>query len=169
MRRLLTRAWLVRHALTALLVAAFLGLGWWQVDRAAGGNTLSWGYAVEWPVFAGFVLFIWFREVRHAVRGTGGTPPAGRGSAGAAPDGVDGTDNTARPDGTAEPAPVGAAGSGLAGHAEPAPGFRRPVRAARRPVESAEPAEDGALAAYNEYLSWLNANPGARPGDYPGR
>jgi hypothetical protein len=61
-----TPRWLVRHAVAALLVGAFLALGWWQVDRAVGGNVLSYAYAVEWPVFAGFVVFVWYKEVRRA-------------------------------------------------------------------------------------------------------
>jgi hypothetical protein len=136
MRRLCTPAWLVRHVLAVALVAAFLALGWWQISRAAAGNTLSWAYAVEWPIFAGFVVFLWFREARLAVLAD---RPAG---AEATP---------------AEPAPP-----------EPAaPGIRRPVRSARSSVPAAV-GEDTELSEYNRYLSWLSANPGARPGDYPG-
>lgn len=61
-----TPAWLVRHAVAAVLVLAFLALGWWQIGRAVGGNVLSYAYAVEWPVFAGFVVFVWWKEVRRA-------------------------------------------------------------------------------------------------------
>jgi DNA-binding transcriptional regulator of glucitol operon len=52
-----------------ILVAGCLGLGWWQIGRAAGGNALSFGYAVEWPVFALFVIFMWYREVQMVLRG----------------------------------------------------------------------------------------------------
>jgi len=69
MRRLLTPAWLARHALAAVVVPGFLGLGWWQFQRAASGNALSWAYTVQWPIFAGFVVFIWWREVRQTLRG----------------------------------------------------------------------------------------------------
>ena len=131
MKRLWTPAWIARHVLAVVLVGGFLGLGWWQVSRAAGGNTLSWAYAIEWPLFAAFVVFVWLREARLAARG------------GPAPE--------------AAPEPPAA------------PGIRRPVRSARIPVPvPAEGVDDSELAAYNRYLSWLNANPGARPGDYPG-
>ncbi|HEX5594903.1 MAG TPA: hypothetical protein VFX61_02620 [Micromonosporaceae bacterium] len=136
MKRLLTPAWLVRHAVAVVLVLAFLGLGWWQVSRAASGNTLSWAYAFEWPVFAVFVVFLWLREVRQTLAEKDGTVAN-----------------------TAEPAPT-------ASESTP-PGFRRPVRSTRI-VPPPEPAEDTELAAYNRYLTWLNANPDARPGDYPG-
>jgi hypothetical protein len=42
------------------------------------------------------------------------------------------------------------------------------VRVVRRPARPAQPA-DPELDAYNDYLAWLNAHPGARPADYPGR
>jgi DNA-binding transcriptional regulator of glucitol operon len=61
------------HAVALLLVLAFLRLGWWQVTRAAAGNILSFGYALEWPAFAAFVVFVWFKEVRASLRD--GTPP----------------------------------------------------------------------------------------------
>ncbi|MEU9826569.1 hypothetical protein [Micromonospora chersina] len=139
MKRLWTPAWIARHVAMVVLVVGFLGLGWWQVTRAAGGNTLSFGYAIEWPVFAGFVVFVWWRELRHALRASREEP--------------------------ATPAPPAAAGS------EPAvaaPAVRRPVRVSRVPAVPVGGADDGELAAYNRYLSWLNANPGAKPGDYPG-
>jgi hypothetical protein len=136
MRRLCTPAWITRHVLAVALVWAFLALGWWQVSRATAGNTLSWAYAFEWPVFAGFVVFLWFREARHAVRGDRSAEVA---------------------DVPVEPGPP-----------EPvAAGIRRPVRSARSLVP-AEAGEDVELTEYNRYLSWLSANPGARPGDYPG-
>ncbi|GIJ48710.1 hypothetical protein Val02_55960 [Virgisporangium aliadipatigenens] len=77
-----TPGWLLRHALAVVLIGGFLGLGWWQVGRAAEGNILSYGYAVEWPVFAGFVAFVWYREVKRALaeraaaRGDSGVPAA---------------------------------------------------------------------------------------------
>jgi hypothetical protein len=77
MRRLLTPRWLLVHALVLVLVVGMLGLAGWQAGRAASGNTLSWGYLFQWPVFAGFVVFIWAREVRRVVRDTGADPPSG--------------------------------------------------------------------------------------------
>src|SRR5215207_9551398 len=54
MKGLWTPAWIARHVLAIVLVLAFLALGWWQFDRASGGNALSWGYTFEWPLFAAF-------------------------------------------------------------------------------------------------------------------
>jgi DNA-binding transcriptional regulator of glucitol operon len=77
-RRFLTPRWLARHAVLVILVTAFLALGWWQIGRAREGNLLSYGYAVEWPLFALFVIFVWTREVRDELRAV---PPAPRASA----------------------------------------------------------------------------------------
>lgn len=128
MRPLLTPAWLLRHGIALLLVLACGVLAWWQVTRAVDGNMLSYGYAVLWPVFGLFVLLIWWREVRLAVRGP--QAPAQR---------------------------------------VPAEGFRAPVvtRRVTRDTPADDDADDGSLAAYNEYLAWLRENPGARPADYP--
>jgi DNA-binding transcriptional regulator of glucitol operon len=72
-RPLLTGRWLARHALALVLATACGLLCWWQVTRALGGNLLSYGYALLWPVFGAFVIFIWVREMRVAVQGA---PPA---------------------------------------------------------------------------------------------
>ena len=64
MKGLWTPAWIARHVLALLVVVGCLGLGWWQFSRASGGNSLSWGYTFEWPVFAGFFAFLWWREVQ---------------------------------------------------------------------------------------------------------
>jgi DNA-binding transcriptional regulator of glucitol operon len=134
MKGLWTPAWIARHVLALVLVVAFLALGWWQFSRASGGNTLSWGYTFEWPVFAGFVVFLWFREVQQELR-------AGRAPREEQPE-------TPQAEGTVT--------------------VRRPIRVpAAAPAPAAE--EDPELAAYNDYLAWLAAHPGARPGDYPGQ
>jgi hypothetical protein len=67
-RRLFTARWVAVHFGVLLLVAAFLGLAWWQITRAAQGNALSFGYAIEWPVFAAFVVAVWIVEMRKVVR-----------------------------------------------------------------------------------------------------
>ncbi|MDG4783433.1 hypothetical protein O7614_27645 [Micromonospora sp. WMMD961] len=141
MRRLWTPAWIARHVAMVVLTVGFLGLGWWQVSRAAAGNSLSWGYAVEWPIFAGFVVYVWWREVKLARRRT-----------------AEADAPSVNTDADTDPAPE-ATGS--------RPAVRRPVRVTRVPAGGGA-VEDSDLAAYNRYLSWLNANPGAKPGDYPG-
>lgn len=124
-----------------VLVATFLSLGWWQIGRARGGNTLSFGYALEWPLFALFVIFVWYREIRSELR----DGMAGRGASAPASGPVD-TDQTGP-----VPAP---------------PGLLRTV-----PTRPADPghepeAEDPALAEYNRYLAWLAENPDRRPAGY---
>lgn len=142
MKGLWTPAWIARHVLALVLVAGFLALGWWQFSRATGGNSLSWGYTFEWPVFAGFVVFIWFREVQQERRAARAAEP--------------------------KPKPMAEQPAEQLVPRQDAPlTVRRPVRV---PVASAAPADDDPeLAAYNDYLSWLAAHPGARPSDYPGR
>jgi hypothetical protein len=129
-----------------VLVVAFLALGWWQVRRAAGGNMLSFGYAVEWPVFAAFVIFVWVREMRRALREpdpASAVPSAAERSA---------TERSAT-----EPS---APGDGGADAATP--------RAVRQPRSGPayDDSGDAELAAYNRYLAWLNANPHANRSAY---
>lgn len=139
MRGLWTPAWIARHVLALVGTAGCLALGWWQLSRATGGNGLSWGYTFEWPVFAGFVIFLWYREVQLELRKSRGEPEA---------------PETAEED---EKQPERLPGSPVT--------VGRPVRVTVRRTATED---DPELAAYNDYLAWLAANPGARPADYPG-
>jgi hypothetical protein len=49
------------HVLAVVAIAAMLGLFWWQLQRALAGNRLSWAYAVEWPLFALYAVYMWWR------------------------------------------------------------------------------------------------------------
>ena len=49
------------HVCAAVVVPGCLVLAWWQASRALSGNTLSWAYTFEWPVFAGYAVFMWWR------------------------------------------------------------------------------------------------------------
>jgi hypothetical protein len=129
------------HIAVVVLVLAFLRLGWWQVTRAADGNLLSYGYALQWPAFAVFVVFVWIKEMRLTL---GRAPGPG-----------------ADPARTEERSDEGAERRGKVGP----PGPR-----ARASEASADDGDDGddQLAQYNRYLAWLNAHPEASPRDYPG-
>lgn len=68
MRRFLTLRWIRYHLLMVVLVVAFLALGWWQWTRGEGGNARSYGYALEWPAFAIFVVVFWVRMIRDELK-----------------------------------------------------------------------------------------------------
>jgi DNA-binding transcriptional regulator of glucitol operon len=53
---------LLHVAVVAVAVPCLLA-GWWQVDRARSGNLLSYGYAIEWPVFAGVAVLFWWQLI----------------------------------------------------------------------------------------------------------
>ncbi len=59
------------HATALLVVAACLALGWWQLERALSGNTLSWVYTFEWPFFAGYAVYMWWRLLHESAEGDG--------------------------------------------------------------------------------------------------
>jgi hypothetical protein len=56
---------LVYHLLLLILAPGCLYAGWWQVHRAESGNTLSWLYAVEWPVFAVVAVIGWWQLIHE--------------------------------------------------------------------------------------------------------
>ncbi|MEV6139482.1 transcriptional regulator [Nocardia sp. NPDC051990] len=52
--------------LVIVAALACLALGWWQWKRfeSASGTGQNLGYALQWPLFAGFAVFAYFRFVR---------------------------------------------------------------------------------------------------------
>lgn len=52
--------------LAVVVIAPGCGLaGWWQATRALSGNTLSWFYSVEWPIFALLAIGGWWHLVHE--------------------------------------------------------------------------------------------------------
>ncbi|HEX5189009.1 MAG TPA: hypothetical protein VFW16_05690 [Streptosporangiaceae bacterium] len=95
-RILLTPRWLGWHLFAVVAVVGMCWLGDWQFRRAMAGNTLSWAYTFEWPIFAIFGVVFWVKTIRdelHPSAGDGGratdvTLPAGAGTAAGAGAGV---------------------------------------------------------------------------------
>ena len=128
------------HLAAAVVVPGCLALTWWQATRAAGGNTLSWAYTFEWPLFAGYAVYMWWRLLHDT-------------------DGAD--DVTGADDATA----AGAAARDI----DQSPGPPSTGARVAEP-RAGEPGSDGAegaeghdagtdeLAAYNRYLAALNAS-----------
>lgn len=52
---------LLLHLTVVVVVTAFCLLARWQVHRALSGNTLSWAYAFEWPFFALYAVYMWWK------------------------------------------------------------------------------------------------------------
>jgi hypothetical protein len=119
------------HVCALVVVPGCLALAWWQATRALSGNTLSWAYTFEWPVFAGYALFMWWKLLHEEQ-----------------------TDRRGRP------LPVHDAGAPspftAVGLAEPSHDGTDAVLDARADVEGAE--EDPELAEYNAYLAALSAS-----------
>ena len=63
-RILLTPRWMGWHLFAILAVAGMMWLGDWQLRRAMAGNTLSWAYTFEWPIFAIFGVVFWIKTIR---------------------------------------------------------------------------------------------------------
>ncbi len=62
----LSRRAMKLHVVILIVVPAFLALCLWQISRALGGNTLSWAYVFEWPLFAAYAIYMWWRFVHEA-------------------------------------------------------------------------------------------------------
>lgn len=147
MRRFLSLRWLGLHAAMVVFFAGFLGLGWWQLHRAEGGNPLSWGYTFEWPLFAGFVVVFWVKMMRDELREARELEAAG--------DGADAGGADGEPGAATEPEQLPLPAGARARHPQP--------------TDQADDEDDEELAAYNAYLAQLNAEPGKGHGWLSGR
>jgi hypothetical protein len=124
------------HVALIVFVPGCVALTWWQLARALGGNTLSWVYTFEWPFFGVYAVFMWWKLV-HDEPVTWAGRRKGEEALSDTPDSSPGG---------APPAAV--AGAGVVVGADEVHG-----------EEDAEPSEeDDELAAYNRYLSDLNAS-----------
>jgi len=136
------------HVTLLIVLPVFAWMTWWQLERALGGNTLSWAYTFEWPLFAGYAVYVWWQLVHD------GTAPRPRQPLSAG-DGEKGGPETHDQPGWA-----------LSG------GRRKNVAIAARTAvgedggrgERFAPQTDeeaARLAAYNRYLAGLNADAGS--------
>jgi hypothetical protein len=139
-----TRRALGLHLTLAIVLPGFGALTWWQVGRAISGNTLSYVYSFEWPLFAAYAIYLWWKLVHEAP--TPDRPPA-------SPATTDDATSLAAPPAGTDAAPVGSRPSDEAPHPRPEP-HQEPV--------------DDELAAYNRYLADLAAS-GQRKQLFPGR
>ena len=64
------------HVVIIIIVPTFAALCIWQVHRALDGNELSWAYVFEWPFFAGYAIYMWWRFL-HEAPGAGPTAQPG--------------------------------------------------------------------------------------------
>lgn len=62
---------LLCHLAVLVVFLVCLRLGWWQWDRSQirGGSAQNLAYALLWPVFGGYAIFVWVRLLRMEIRG----------------------------------------------------------------------------------------------------
>jgi DNA-binding transcriptional regulator of glucitol operon len=63
MRKYFTRRCLWIHLLALIVVPTCFFLGKWQYDAARSGNTLSWAYTIEWPLFGIYAIYTWWQLI----------------------------------------------------------------------------------------------------------
>ncbi|MGC9962168.1 MAG: hypothetical protein ABSE47_09750 [Acidimicrobiales bacterium] len=131
--------WWSRRAITlhvCLMVAVplFITLGLWQLSRALHGNVLSWAYTFEWPFFAAYVTWMWWKLVHEEMAEHTASPAGETGAS------HEQADSSAAPPDAVAPAPA-------------------PAAAAAGPPLDWDPYDeaDPELAAYNRYLASLHA------------
>jgi hypothetical protein len=130
------------HVTLVIVLPVFAGLFWWQVQRVREGNTLSWAYVFEWPFFAGYAVYLWWRLVHEQPEPAGARTSPAAAAPGAGPDAGAGA-----PEGAGATVEAAGAGPGAAGAAGAGGGDGQ-----------AAENEDEELAAYNRYLAELDAS-----------
>ncbi len=177
MRRYFTLRCIGMHLTLAVLLPAFAALTIWQYDRATSGNTLSWAYTFEWPLFGGYAIYVWWQlihddpiERRAALQASDADADAevtGAGAGGTVA-GEDGEDALVRV--RPEDVPGWALGevkgrrasAGATAGNEARSGAVVGAVAVDKAVNDADDADaDPELAAYNRYLTELRASDAA--------
>ena len=77
------------HAAVFVAVGACTAAFWWQLFRALHGHTRSWAYAVEWPLFAVYAVWMWWKLLREEpgfARANNEAAPEASGCASGAPE-----------------------------------------------------------------------------------
>lgn len=72
MRRFLSPKWIAGHALAIAAIGTCLFLAWWQWGRAnqVTGTFQNLGYALQWPLFAAFFAYGWWKIIRIEIART---------------------------------------------------------------------------------------------------
>ncbi len=117
------------HLAVLVFVPGCAAAAWWQINRAADGNQLSYLYSALWPAFGLLGLYFWWMLI-HTDYDSVGLKGMQRQQAAATSEGLVGT-----------------------GIASTAPGLEPPAAPTSASLASAE--EDPELAAYNARLAEL--------------
>jgi hypothetical protein len=136
------------HVTLLVLLPAFAWLTKWQLDRALGGNTLSWAYTFEWPLFAGYAVYVWWQLIHDQTTAVTRRVVPGSTSG-------DGSGDDHRQPGWAL---SGGRAKNVAIAARSAVDEEAPPRSERFAEQT--PEEAARLAAYNRYLAELAAADG---------
>lgn len=155
-RLLVSPRWLAWHVLTlgAMATCGFLAAWQWGRAGSAMGSAVNVGYGLQWPLFAVFFGYMWWRFLRMEVAALRGATDGTNGTPAAEPDGPAATPAPAEDaevaEDTAAAAPPAEAGEGDAqGPPARSPFTARPAGA--RPARPTDPQ----LRAYNEELARL--------------
>lgn len=78
LRLVLSPRWIAWHVLTlgAMVTCAFLAVWQWNRAGSAMGSALNVGYGLQWPLFALFFGFMWWRFLHMEVRAVREVEPA---------------------------------------------------------------------------------------------
>ena len=175
MRRYFTLRCIGMHLTLAVLLPAFAALTIWQYDRATSGNTLSWAYTFEWPLFGGYAIYVWWQlihddpiERRAALDASDADAAVAGAGAGGTMAGEDGDHALVRvrpedvPGWALGEAKGRRASAGATAGNEARSGAVVGAVAIDEAVNDADDADDNPeLAAYNRYLTELRASDAA--------
>jgi hypothetical protein len=136
LRLALSPRWFVWHLLTlgAMVTCGFMAAWQWGKAGTAMGSALNVGYGLQWPVFAVFFGYMWWRFLRLEARRLVA---------------ADAEESAPEPAG---PAPLDRPA------AAPEPAEPSPFGVRRGPVRPVTEDEDPQLAAYNRMLAELAAH-----------